>query len=52
MACSFIVGGRFGLVDAVGLVVLGQFSLNRPLKKEHYTEKHHNIFIFKINKVN
>ena len=44
--CSLILGGGFGLVDAVGLVVLGHFSLDGQLKKEHYTEKHHNMFIF------
>lgn len=43
VSCS---GGGFGLVDAVGLVVLGHFSLDGQLKKEHYTEKHHNMFIF------
>ena len=33
IVCSLILGGGFGLVDAVGLVVLGHFSLDGQLKK-------------------
>ena len=33
------------MVKAVGLVVVGRFSLYGQLKKEHYTEKHHNMFV-------
>ena len=38
-------GGGLELVDAVGVVVIGHFSLDGQLKKEHYTQKHHNMFI-------
>ena len=39
------LGGGYELVDAVGLVVFGHFSIDGQLKKEHFTEKHHNIFV-------
>ena len=44
-AYALTLGGGFELVDAIGLVVLGHFSLDGQLKKEHFTEKHHNIFV-------
>ena len=31
---------------------IGSFLLRWAVKKEHYTEKHHNIFIFDDKKVN
>ena len=34
-------GSGLELVEAVGLVVVGHFSLDGQLKKVHYTEKHH-----------
>ena len=38
-------GGGLELVDAVGVVVIGHFSLDGQLKKEHYTQKHHNMLL-------
>ena len=32
-------------MDAVGLVVLGHFSIDGQMKKEHFTGKHHNMFV-------
>ena len=45
VTCALILGGGFELVDAVGIVVLGHFSIDGQLKKEHFTEKHHNIIV-------
>ena len=45
-----VLGGGFELVDAVGVIVLGHFSIDGQLKKEHYTRKQHNIFIVQNKK--
>lgn len=53
MACMYCIiaisnkytGSGLELVEAVGLVIVGHFSLDGQLKKEHYTEKHHNMFV-------
>ena len=34
--------GIYELVDAVGMIIVGHFSINGELQKEHYTRKHHN----------
>ena len=49
-ACTITVsnkstGSGLEFVEAVGLVIIGHFSLDGQLKKEHYTEKHHNMFV-------
>ena len=33
------------MVEAAGLIIIGHFSLDGQLKKEHYTEKHHDMFV-------
>ena len=33
------------LVDATGVIVVGHFSIDGELKKEHYTKRHHNMFV-------
>ena len=45
-----LAGAGFELVDAVGLVVLGHFAIDGQLKKEHYTERHHNMFVVEDKK--
>ena len=39
------IGSGYELVNAVGIIVVGHFSINGELQKEHYTRKHHNIFV-------
>ena len=46
ITCASILGSGFELVDTVGIVVLGHFSIDRQLKEEHFMEKHHNIAIY------
>ena len=40
-----IIGSGFQLVDAVGVVVLGHFSIDGQVRKEHFSKRHHNIFV-------
>jgi len=40
-----IIGNGFQLVDAVGVVVLGHFSIDDQVGKEHFAKRHHNIFV-------
>ena len=42
---SLLIGGGLRLVEAVGIVVVGHFSLDGQLKREHFTERHHNMFV-------
>ena len=38
-------GSSFELVEATGVIVVGHFSVDGELKKEHYTAKHHNMLV-------
>jgi len=38
-------GAGLELVEAVGLVVIGHFSLDGQLKKEHCAERHHYMLV-------
>jgi len=39
------IGSGFELVDAVGVIVINHFSIDGQVRKEHFTKKHHNMFI-------
>lgn len=39
------LGSGYELVDAVGVIIVGHFSIDGELKKKHFTRRHHNIFV-------
>ena len=41
----YYLGSGFQLVDAVGVVALGHFSIDGQVRKEHFSERHRNIFV-------
>lgn len=38
-------GNSFQLVEATGVIIVGHFSIDGELKKEHYSVKHHNMLV-------
>ena len=40
-------GNGFQLVEATGIIVVGHFSIDGELKKEHYSTKNHNMLVVK-----
>ena len=39
------IGSGFQLVEATGVIVVGHFSIDGELKKEHYSAKNHNMLV-------
>ena len=40
-----LTGSSFQLVEATGVIIVGHFSIDGELKKEHYSAKHHNMIV-------
>ena len=38
-------GSSFQLVEATGVIIVGHFSIDGELRKEHYSAKHHNMLV-------
>lgn len=43
--CLHLIGNGYELVEAVGAIVIGHFSIDGELKKEHFTSRHHNMLV-------
>lgn len=43
--CILHTGSSFQLVEATGVIIVGHFSIDGELKKEHYSAKHHNMLV-------
>ena len=39
------VGTGYELVDATGVIIVGHFSIDGQLKKDHFTTRHHNMIV-------
>ena len=46
LSCTCIGSGH-QLVEATGVMIVGHFSIDGQLKKEHYSKKHHDMLVIK-----